>query len=261
MRKLDIALHAVPALISLGVIVIFVRRRLNREFPAFFLYLLYVPLATVLRMSVKANEGIYYWSYWATEGLYGVLALFVLREVFHRLFSWAYAAHRWVRLLLPLTVLLIFALSIRQTIYHPLGRGIPPLVNAIYWFDLGVHLLEGVILLLLLALTAVFPISWRRYEFGILAGFGINASITMLAYLFRFEWGSRYETLFRYGPPLGFVLTTLIWLHAFLRPPESVPGAQMGPDEMLGVVRRSRELLDKIEKGLGLRRRAFLPPV
>jgi hypothetical protein len=113
----------------------------------------------------------------------------------------------------------------------------------------------------LLALTLAFPVEWRQYEFGILAGFGLNASITMIAYLLRFEWGSSFETFFRYGPPVAYFLATLIWLHAFFHPPQPMPRSQMDYQEMLGVVRRSRELLEKIEKALGLRRRVISPTV
>ena len=257
----DLILSLTPpaVLVSIGAILLW--RKLYHEFPFFLTYLLYAAAAGVLRITVVHNPFLYFWFYWISEGIYGVLALAVLREVFRRIFALTYEAYGWFRLLFPATILLISILSAWQTFFHPLGRGISRIVNAIYWFDLGVHLFEGVILLLVLGLTAVFPVSWRRYEFGILAGFGINASITMLAYLLRFERGSSYEIFFRYGPPIAYVLAALIWLHAFLRPPGSLPKPQIDHGEMLEVIRRSRELLEKIERALGLRHRLALPPI
>ena len=259
MRIGDLILSYIPPVILLCIAGILVWRRLSAEFPFFFSSVVYAAAAGVLRTAVVYDAFLYFWLYWISEALYGVLALAVLREIFHRVFALPHAAFQWVRLLLPGALFLILTLSVWEMLYHPLGRN-PRIVSGIYWFDFGVHLLEGLILLLVLGLTTVFPVSWRRYEFGILAGFGINASVTMLAYLFRFEWGSRYELFFRYGPPVGYLLATLIWLHAFLQPPESLPKAQIGRDEMLGVVRRSRELLEKIEKVLGLRRHFAIPP-
>lgn len=260
MRTGDLILSFTPPVILLAIAAILVWRKTLQQFPIFFGYVLYAAIAGILRTTAAHNAVLYFRLYWWTEAVYGAVALAVLGEVFHRIFVLAYAAYKWFRTILPLTILLILAISIRQMIYHPLGRGISVVVNAVYWFDLGIHLIQGVVLLLLLALTTVFPVSWRRYEFGILAGFGVNASITMLAYLFRFEWGSRYELFFRYGPPVGYLLATLVWLHAFLRPPESLPKPPIGQEEMREIVRRYRELLERIEKALGLRRRTICSP-
>ena len=256
----DLILSVTAPAILVVLIIVFLYRRHYREFPFFFAYIVYAPIAT-LRVLAGRWPTFHFVLYWITESFYGALALLVLREVFHRLFAFSYAAYRWFRFLLPGTMLVILIISLLETCFHPLGQGrIGRVVSAIYWFDFGVHALEGTILLLVLALTTAFPVRWREYEFGILTGFGISACVTMLADLLRFELGSSYETFFRYGPPIAYVLATLIWLHAFLRPPESLSKAQIGRDEMLGVVRRSRELLEKIEKVLGLRRPFAIPP-
>lgn len=258
MRFFDISLYFASPIVLLGLIIIFVRRRLSPEFPVFFAYLLYVPVTAVLRMSVNYHSPAYFWLYWSTEAGFGIFALLVLREVFHRVFAVAYASYRWFGFLLPATVFIIVGFTLWETIYHPLWpRHIPWIISAIYWFDFGVHLLEGMILLLVLALTIAFPVSWRQYEFGILAGFGLNASVTMMAYLFRFQGGHAYENFFRYGPPVAYFLATLIWLHAFFRPPAPSRHPQMDLEELLAIVRRWKHLLEKIEKAVGLRRRTI----
>lgn len=261
MRFSDLILSITAPTILVVLIVVFLRRRYYRELPFFFVYIVYAPIAT-LRVLSDSWPSFHFVLYWITESLYGILALLVLREVFHRLFALPYAAFRWFRLLLPGTVLVILSISLWETSFRPLAHGqIGRLVSAIYWFDLGVHALEGMILLLVLALTIAFPIRWRDYEFGILIGFGVSACVTMLADLLRFEGGSSYETFFRYGPPIAYVLAALVWLHAFLRPPASLPRPQIDHHEMLEVIRRSRELLEKIEKALGLRHRLAVPPI
>ena len=258
MRVTDLILSLMaPTLLAL-LLVIFVVRRHYREFPFFFVYILYAPLAT-LRVLAGGRPLFHFWVYWITEALYGILALLVLREVFHRVFALPYDAYRWFRYLLPSALLMILGLSFSEAVIHPQGAGyIPRLITAIYWFDLGVHALEGTVLLLVIALIVVFPVAWRQHEFGILAGFGISACTTMLADVLVLNAGSRYETFFRYGPPIAYVLATFIWLHAFLRPPQSRPQSQLHPDEMLEIVRRSRKLLEKIERALGLRRHILI---
>jgi hypothetical protein len=251
-------LHLAAPAIVLVVMIIVVRRRLYREFPLFFSYLLYVVIATGLRTSVSTKTAQYFWFYWITEAIYGVAELLVIREVFRRTFLVEYVAHRWFRFIFPVTVIAILSLLLAEALYHPLGRGyISHLVNAIYWFDLGIHALEGTILLVLLGLMLLFPVSWRRYEFGVLTGFGVSASVTMLAYLLRFEWGGSYEAFFRYGPPVAYIAATLVWLHAFWRPPEPSPRIPIDPAEAVELMRYYRELLDRIRKSLGLQSIAF----
>ena len=248
----DLILSFAPPAILAVTAIISVRRKLHREFMFFFIYVMYSAIVGVLRETVVNGPFLYFWFYWITEAVYGILALLVLREVFHRIFALPYAMYRWFRFLLPITVAIILSISMWEMAYHPFGYSmVGRWMSAIYWFDLGVHALEAMILLLVLALTLVFPIAWRKYEFGILIGFGMSACVTMLADLLRFEGGSTYEVFFRYGPPMAYVLAALIWLHAFLRPPQNQRRSQMDLDEMLGVVRRSREILGKIEKALG----------
>jgi|GEM_PF-818610 len=255
----DLILSFTAPAILLVLALIIVRRRLYREFPLFFTYVVFSAVVGALRETAIDHRFLYFWLYWITEALYGILALLVLREVFHRVFALPYEAYRWFRFLLPAALFIILGFSFLEAVIHPRGGGyIPRLITAIYWFDLGVHALEGTVLLLVVALIVVFPVAWRQHEFGILAGFGVSACITILADLMMLQAGSRYETFFRYGPPIAYVLATFIWLHAFLQPLQSRPQSQLHPDEMLEIVRRSRRLLEKIERALGLRRHILI---
>ena len=250
MKALDFALSITPPLVLTALILIFVRQKIYRDFAAFFGYMLYVLVAAGLRATVVGRAMPYYWLYWITEAIYGVAEMLVIREVFRHIFSAHYKNYPWFRLILPATVLVILGLTLWQTIYHPLGHRIPWAVNATYWFDLGVHLLEGIILVLLVVLTLFFPVEWRQREFGILTGFGLAASVTLFAYLARFEGGSRYELFFRYGPPAGYIAASLVWLHAFVRPLEQSPRVQRDAEEMRRMIRRYHELLEKIRKSI-----------
>src|SRR5215472_13763508 len=255
----DLILSFTAPAILLVLALIIVRRRLYREFPLFFTYVVFSAVVGALRETAIDHRFLYFWLYWITEALYGILALLVLREVFNRVFALPYEDYRWFRFLLPAALFIILGFSFLEAVIHPSGGGyIPRLITAIYWFDLGVHALEGTVLLLVVALIVVFPVAWRQHEFGILAGFGVSACITILADLMMLQAGSRYETFFRYGPPIAYVLATFVWLHAFLLPAQSRPQSQLHPDEMLEIVRRSRKLLEKIERALGLRRHILI---
>lgn len=254
MNIVDFILSFIAPVILLVLAGILVRRRVYTEFPLFFGYILYSAAVGILRETAIQHRLLYYWLYWITEGIYGAAEVLVITEVFRWIFVLEHAAQRWFRAILPIIILLISGFSLWQTVFHPLGRRIPWEVNAIYWFDFGVHLLEGVILALLPILIKFFPVSSKPREFGILLGFGVAASFTLLAYLMRFEWGSRYELFFRYGPPAGYILATLVWLHAFLTPVEARPKTEMDAEEMLGVMRRYRALMKKIKRFMGMKK-------
>lgn len=248
MKALDFALSVTPPLVLTWLILIFIRQRIYRDFGAFFAYMLYVLLAAGLRAAVVGKAIPYYWLYWITEAIYGVAEMLVIREVFRHIFAMHYKSSPWFRLILPATVLVILGITLWQTIYHPLGHRISWAVSATYWFDLGVHLLEGIILALLGGLTLFLPLQWRKREFGILTGFGLAASVTLFAYLARFEGGSRYELFFRYGPPAGYIAASLVWLHAFVRPVEPSPRVQGDADEMGTEMSRSWRFVEKVKK-------------
>lgn len=261
MKTLDICLHIGPPIVLLSLIFILLRRQLHRDFRIFFLYMFYVPVATALQMAVMHRPAAYFWLYWSTEAGYGILALLVLREIFHRVFAVVYANYRWFRFLLPAIVIFSLGLSLWEVLQHPFGReDLPGVVNAIYWFDLGAHLVEGGVLLLLLALTAVLPIAWRRYEFGILAGFGLNASLTIIAYVLRFDLGRSCEVFFRYGPPIAYLFATLVWLRVFFRPPRSNCHPQMGLEEVERAILQFWTGLRQIKRAFGFRQVNTISP-
>jgi hypothetical protein len=248
MNIVDLSFHLAPPAILGWLAIIFVRRGIQREFPLFFAYLLYVPVATALRISVTGRAIPYYWLYWITEAIYAVAEMLVIREVLQHIHAIHYKSSPWFRLILPATVLVILGITLWQTIYHPLGHRISWAVSATYWFDLGVHLLEGTILFLLVVIGAVLPTDWMKREYGILTGFGLAATVTLLAYLARFAGGSRYELFFRYGPPAGYIAASLIWLHAFVRPVAQGPRVQGDADEMGTEISKSKAFLDKLRK-------------
>ena len=256
----DLLLRFTTPVLLLVLIILLVRRKQHREFPVFFAYVTFSIVADSARQIASGHPADYFIVYWAAEAFYGILALLVLREVFHRVFVVEYDLHPWVRYLLPFTVVLILSFSIYQGIQHTTGYSkIRYIKEMIYWFDLGVHTFQGALLLLLLGLRVIFPVRWLRYEFGIIAGFGCNAVFTMSADLLHFDFGSSYEAFFRYGPPIGFILATLIWLQAFYRPPEEIKRTGHDPQEILDLMRRHASTAERIKEWLRHNRPFALP--
>lgn len=218
----------IPAAIQAVLAVISARRKLYRprQLPLFFLYTVYSVVAAVSRPLAGRNAAIYFRFYWTTEAIYKVLALLVIWEVFQRAFAQEYEDPRF-RLVLPGIVVFVAAICLWEAIRHPLARPVPLPESIIYWSDLGVHGVEAIICALYLTLRRPLTAPENRYEFGILVGFGISASVSLIAFLALFEFGAKSVNFFRYGPPLGYLAATIIWLAAFRKPPKPQP--KLGP--------------------------------
>jgi hypothetical protein len=247
MSVVDLILRFTPAVILLVLAVVFVRRHFYKEFPLFFAYVAFSLIATAARFSVRNEPVPYFVVYWTTDAIYALLALLALNEVFKRVFELDYKEHPWFRFVLPLTALVIAGFFITQPYVLSLAPA-ARISNIIFSFDIGVHCLEGVILLLFLLLQKILASAYDQYESGILTGFGLAAYITMSADVARSDFGSGFELYFRYAPPLGYILAAAIWLHAFVRKPLPQQKLKIRISELLQLLKRQQEFMDKISK-------------
>lgn len=245
MRLVDWALRVTPAALLLTLVGVFVRRKFYRDFPFFFAYIVFAPLATAARVSVSTNPWRYAVVYWSTEAIFGILALMALNEVFKRMFDLDYDEHWWFRLILPVTAIVISCFFLTQPLRPTVAARI---TNAIFSFDLGVHCLEGILLAIFLPLQiARVPVS-DQYESGILAGFGVSAAITMVADVIRSDYGKTAEAFFRYAPPVGYIIAAGIWLHAFLKAPPPHQQLPVRISELIQLLKKQREIAELIAK-------------
>jgi hypothetical protein len=251
-RTVDLISFLLPAAIQMAVVVVLVRRNLKNQFPFFFSYTAYSVLVTFLRLVAVHNSVQYVFVYWSTEVLYGILAILALNEVFQHIFELDYRDHPSIRFVLPSIVLLLIAgLFIWWSFVHPGRAHIGPASAGLRAFDLAVHSVEVIVLLLFLGLRWAFIAAWSRHDYGILLGFGVSALVTMGAdAAARLGIVANYEAWFRNLPGLGYILATLIWLHAFWAAHDPIPRPLIRFRAMLEQVRQDSRLLRLIHAWL-----------
>jgi hypothetical protein len=245
MLNANLILGMIAPAFQLALAGIFIRRRHYTRFPWFFAYTLYSVGATVARLAVMAHPRLFYNLYWTSEIIYGALALLAMREIFKVASDIFYFGRGWPRLVPSLAVLAVIAYSVWQALYHAPGTAAMAHLQAgAYSLLLGIRYLEVGICFLCLRLSwrANFPITWRRYDFSILVGFGIFGLFTLLVYLARLIFAERLETVFRYAPAVAYIFTTAIWLRAFLR--EEPPHNKVPPS-----LREIQNRLDILDQG------------
>ena len=260
MRIVELIWFQLAPAIQLFLLVLLAKRQLYRRgmFPCFFSYTLFSVLVTVPRVALLNRPAEYATLYWSTEVIYGVLAILVLNEAFSRIFRLDYEEKPSLRFVLPVTALIIITALfgwLKFSNETPAGKHISVFSAAFLAFTFGVHSVVIVLVGLFLVLRWLLVPGWNRYDYGILVGFGISAAVTMSARIERFYAGTNGETWYRYAPSAGFLLATLIWLHAFWPVPRRSPTPLIRLRAMLEEAERRNELIRAVQKWLNRGRR------
>jgi len=192
--------------------VIMVRRRQHRQFFFFFLYLAFSILSTVLRLAVRSHYITFFYVFWATEAVYAVLSALVILEVFRHLFIDFYESTTF-RLFLASAFVLIAVLIWGAPIRHHVE--VSAITAQILSINLAVRLLQVAALALFLGLAVFFNMRGWRYELGIVLGYGLFATVYLVALALRSQLGARYGWAITAAHPLAYDCAVVIWLWAF----------------------------------------------
>jgi hypothetical protein len=249
MGALDLSLAIAAAVLAILLAAALLRRKLHREFPLFFTYVSFAILATCVRLSVAGDYPTYFKVYWATSALYSVLTLLALYEVFHEVFLPFYMVWWWLRLFFPSAVGIVSIVQVLRAILHPPVEA-TPLIAAILSLSRVVNWVEVSLFGLFFVLVLLLGVPWRSHPFAIVEGFGIAALGALIAYGLRSEFGTKYNSVAKYAPPVAYVLGGLVWLDTFLRAPDpEVVHAwreQVTPQQLLAHAREYRRVLKGI---------------
>ena len=216
MGALDLSLSLVGLGLAILLAATLVRRNLHREFPFFFTYVAFAILAAAARLSVSGNYPMYFKVFWVTATLYALFSLLAVYEVFRKVFSTCYQLWWWFRLVFPGTVVIAAFVQTWHAIVNPPIQA-SPLIAVILSFGMTINWVEAALFGLFLALVLLLGVRWRRYPFGIVEGFGLSALGAVIAYVLRSGFGTKYNPLVKYAPPVAYLLGLLVWLGAFLR--------------------------------------------
>src|SRR5258708_26606758 len=121
MLKIEAVILPCSLLLVCVLAVLLIRRKVYREYPFFFAYVLSSVLILAFKLSVIGSYLIYFKVYWVGEAFYAVGTLFVLYEAFRWVF---YGFHElwWFRLFFPVVVVIIYAIAVTRALLHPPGQ-------------------------------------------------------------------------------------------------------------------------------------------
>lgn len=215
---------------------ILLRKRLQRQFRLFFLYIAFSFLVDLARLAAyRANYKIYLYTYWLSETAITVAALAVAFQLFlRRLFPGFYKV-RGYRYVFGFAALIICCLTFLTAIESiRTARVLSVLLKVLHSLDF----LRVAVLFFLVALMTFMGRRWQRYEFGIALGLAIQAAAFLVVFA---TWTVYIRTLVDQLPVFAEDAACLIWLITFLKPERpSVPPQTVSP-EVLTEARKWQE--------------------
>lgn len=236
MQTSDLIELLISLAFEIWLVILLLKRGVQRHFPLFFAYALCATVSTSVRLLAGHQYSGYFYSYWSTEAVLLPLSLVALHQVFHWIFEGFYRLW-WFRLFYYGTIAAALAVAIRNAFVSPPVQA-HPVISLILDVNIAVNFVRMGIVALFALLDKLLLVQFRRYAHGIVTGFGVASAGPLLAYLAFSIFGTKLESLTRYTVAVAYILGLAIWVASFIRPePEEMEWQPpMSPEQMLEIV-------------------------
>ena len=177
----------------LGVLaVILYRRRLYRQFPCFFAYVLYEIAKFIPLFALYSVQGVtgkqYAYAYCVTLLISIVLRFGVIDEISRNLFRESQFLKVAARRSLQCVTGLLLIVGVLLAIYAPGGN--TKWYAGIFVVNRGAAMVQSGLLLALLLFSRFLGLSWRRSAFGIALGLAVLTSLDLAMFALRAAFSS-----------------------------------------------------------------------
>lgn len=226
MKVADIFLPVIGIGLLLALCVVMVRRRLHREYPFFFVYVVFSLLSAISSFFFFLfidNEKTYAYVYWTSNAIAAVLVLFALNEVLYGIFHRFYSFW-WVRLIFPSVAFALCCFAIRQALFHPPSRYL--LLSISFCISGALSAVPVGTLVILMLLAMVLRVRWRRQAYDIALGLAVSSLGDWTNFVLLPKFGHSF--FLRYLSPVMYICATLVWLVSFSRNVEPKPKLKFG---------------------------------
>jgi len=227
-RALSLFLLISPHVL-LGVLaVILYKRRLYREFPCFFAYVLYEIAKFIPLFALYSVQGVtgkeYAYAYCVTLLVSIVLSFGVIAEISRNLFRESQFLKVAARRSLQCVTGLLFVVGVLLAVYAPGGNS-AKWYAGIFVVNRGAAMVQSGLLLSLLLFSRFLGLSWRRSAFGIALGLAVLTSLDLAMFALRAAFTSEAAANFLDLLITGtYLVCVLIWI-GYLLVPEVEPAS------------------------------------
>ena len=223
--------------VLLGVLaVILCKRRLYREFPVFFAYVLCEIAEFILLFALYSILGVtskpYAYAYCATLMISIALRFGVIDEVSKDLFRESQFLKVSARRSLQCVTGLLLVMGVLLAVYAP-GDNRFAFATGISVVNRGAAMVQCGLLLALLLFSRFLGLSWRRPAFGIALGLAVLTSLDLAMFALRAEFTSRVAEFLNLLITGTYLVCVSIWIGYLLAPePEPASLAVVPHDEV-----------------------------
>jgi len=114
--------------------------------------------------------------------------------------------------------------------------------TTIIGLEIAVGFLQFGIFTVFIILVRLFHLRWGQHAAGIVFGFGVSAAGSLVAFLLRSEFGTKFDPVIRIAPPIAYIIGVAIWLATFIKAeptqPEIAWATKLTPEQMITELRR-----------------------
>jgi hypothetical protein len=204
-----------PHAFQVVIFAVMIRRRLYREFPVFFAYLLYEAVEGFLLFALDILPSVTPAQYWRASwiGSFGSIALrfALIWEIFSHVFRPYPALWEFGKLVFRWAAFVLLLVAVAVAVYSPSPQGLW-ILSGVFVIDRTISIIQSGLLMFLFLFSSYFGLSWRSYIFGIAAGLGIYSSVQLVASSIWIQTGLfNPSDIFTFVSMATFHCSVLIW--------------------------------------------------
>jgi hypothetical protein len=191
--------------------VILWRRKLHKQFPVFFIFLLtqVANFAVIFPIWLTGNYSLYFAPFWLGEAINAVVGFKVIHEIFidvfrpyHTLKDLGTLLFKWAGVVMLLvSVVVAFSNSFDQS----------PLIHALTTLQRSVRIVQLGLILFLLLFSRFLGVSRKQISFGISLGFGLFAGAELMMYALN-SGGYVKQSQMDQINMMAYLVAVFIWL-------------------------------------------------
>lgn len=215
-QTIDLVLWCATPVLQAAVVVAVWRRKLHKQFPVFFTYLLcqIAIFATIFPLRHKYEW--FFWVYWAGAApINAVLCFKIIHEIFldvfrpyHTLKDLGTVIFKWAGFVM-LLVAVVVAFSTSS------DRG--PIMHAVTTLQRSIRLVQFGLVLFLILFSRFLGVSRRQFSFGIALGFGAFAGVELLLLALQ-SGGLVHSEVFNHANLAFYNLIVMVWFSYAVMP-------------------------------------------
>lgn len=169
-------------ILQAAVALILWRRKLHKQFPVFFWFLLaqLANFVVLFPLWITGTNGAYFWLFWTGEAVNAVLGFKVIHEIFIDVFRPYHTLKDLGTLLFKWAGVVMLLVSVVVAFSDSYDRS--PLIHALTTLQRSVRIVQLGLILFLVLFAHFLGVSRKQTSFGISLGFGLFAGVELSLY-------------------------------------------------------------------------------